>query len=67
MNNTRIYIVDGADRLYIIIQTLIKDFSCWFEVTPLPYDEWELEVKSGEQTLHRYIAEQVGCDPPSGD
>ncbi|MEJ8837577.1 hypothetical protein [Ramlibacter sp. AN1133] len=45
---THAVILDGEDAMRTIAHHLV-DQSIWFAVTPLPDDQWELEVKEGEQ------------------
>lgn len=53
--NTKSFFIKGASRVSFITNELIKSFSCWFEVTPLPDDEWEIVVKSQEEILCKYM------------
>jgi hypothetical protein len=54
---TEAIIVTGWRKTASIVSDLCER-SCWFEVTPLPDDEWEIRTKT-ENILGRY---NVGND-----
>jgi hypothetical protein len=47
-----------ADRVTFVVQRLVAE-SQWFEVTPLPFNFWEIKVKEENHNLLDQIAEEL--------
>ena len=55
----KLFIAHNSDVMAFLLGSLLAE-SCWFEITPLPDDDWEIAVK---EDVKDSVFELPGVEP----